>query len=299
MLDAVTRFASKRPDPFLMTTPGSLAPMRASHCPTSSVESGLLRGAALALAARGSGRSSRRRSCRSACRAHRAATRAAPTGAWRARVRARVPSLTLARDLHARLLEQRLRARSRRAGADRRRGACSGRGASPTAIGAAHLGRQARAVRPRARAPPCRRRPTSTSGWSRRRRRSPADRTRPARCRPTTGRTVIVTQFSSSATALTGARKAAHSLGCWSNAGRRRLLVVESLVDDDVPVDARAPRSSLSSLHQRPEVLGGERRIAVPAEREGPATASPSRLPESVVSYRCSPWSVASAAPAV
>ncbi len=33
------------------------------------------------------------------------------------------------------------------------------------------------------------------------------------------GRTVMVMQFSSSATALTGARKPAHSLGCCSKAG--------------------------------------------------------------------------------
>ena len=42
-----------------------------------------------------------------------------------------------------------------------------------------------------------------------------ARRGRPA----SAGRTVSVTQFSLSATALTGARKAAHSLGCCSNAG--------------------------------------------------------------------------------
>ena len=64
-------------------------------------------------------------------------------------------------------------------------------------------------------------------------------------------------------------------VGLLLEGGRRRLVVVEALVDHDVPVDALDP-VLLELLHQRPQVRRGQRRIAEPAERERPTPrASP------------------------
>jgi hypothetical protein len=59
-------------------------------------------------------------------------------------------------------------------------------------------------------------------------------------------------------------------LGCW-----RRLLIEEALVDEDVALHVLDARPS-QLLRHRPEVLGGEGRIAVAAkdERAGDGAAA-------------------------
>jgi hypothetical protein len=97
------------------------------------------------------------------------------------------------------------------------------------------------------------------------------------------GRTVIVMQFSSSATALTGARNPAHSFGCCSKAGGVVCSSKNRWSTTTSPSTRFTPKPFRScTMSQRSAVVSEG--SPKPRIASGPDTASPSSRPVSVVS---------------